>query len=171
MCYTRLDCTTAVWGRVDVRAFSEAKSLMQVFSTLVNHRLLKKKRVKGWRWRNPVTVTSVQHPYSWENAERKQCERNSPKSWVLYDIILYESKRKLCFLTESHLLALLHSRSLKLSLNETWLNKTLKHVLYLKVFEVSSLLKHTEALLQAILWSEALWCKSAITCSISVVFS
>lgn len=159
-------------GRVGGRAVAGAKRLMQVFSILVNRRLLRKKRVEGWRWRNPVVVASKQHPYSWEETERKQCERNSSKSWVLCVIILYESKRKLQFLTESHLLALWHSGSLRLSLNETWLNENLNHVLYPKVFEeVSSLLKHTQALLQAILWSEALWCKSAITCSISVAFS
>jgi len=56
------------------------------------------------------------------------------------------------FLIESHLLVLCHSGSLKLSLNETCLNKALKRVLYLRVpeEEVSSLLKHVEALLQAI---------------------
>lgn len=79
-------------------------------------------------------------------------ERNGPKSWVLCGVILYESKRKLWFLAENQLLALSHSGSLKLSLNEIWLNKSLKHVLYLKVFEeVSSVLKHIAALLQTML--------------------
>lgn len=118
--------TTAVWGRVDARDFSGAKSLRQIFSTLVNHRLLKKKRVEGWRWRNPVIVVSMQHPYPWEKAEEAVWEKQSKILGALW----YESERKLCFLTESHLLALWHSGSLKLSLNETWLNKT--HVLYLK---------------------------------------
>lgn len=127
---------------------------------------------RGWKGEDGETqslwpLCSI--PTQKEKAERKQCERNVPKSWVLCDIILCKSKRKLWVLIESHLW---HSSSLKLSLTETWLNKALKHMLYLKVFEeASSLLKHIEALLQVILWSEALWCKSAITLSKSVVFS
>lgn len=78
----------------------------------------------------------------------------------------------MCFLIESHLLALCHSGSLKLSLNETCLNKALKCVLYLKVpEEVSSLLKHIEALLRAIFRSQAQRCKSAVAHSKSGVLS
>lgn len=87
-----------------------------------------------------------------EKRQRGKSVREMVHNTCCFVVYYYMRVRDNSVLFDSHLLALCHSSSVKFSLNETCLNKALKRVLYLKVSEkeVSSLLKHIEALLRAI---------------------